>query len=299
MWTDEDDMRAEVLIAWWLQNGRLGPDEVLIQPEGTFERAYRKDVLRVEGGDAGRGNPAQVHLSREGLYDMLPEAVFHQTGRKPGRRVEEAAGESERYRKEEKAARLFFLPLEQEYYRQRIWLEFDELKYWFNSARPENMAMLLQFWGIRPGLLGGEANRFLLSLMPQLHRLVGNPHTTAECLQILIGEPVRIETTEGRPVPLDEGLVSRLGTAELGVDWTLGDCCYCDEPALRVTVGPVAGEKLPSLLPGGHRQKQLTALYGFFFPAGTEVETAVLPAEAGFVLEAPAHQGRLGYTTIV
>ncbi len=299
MWTDKDDMRAEVLIALWLQNGHLGPDDVLIQPEGTFERAYRQDVLRVEEGGAGRGHPTRVHLSREGLYDMLPEAVFHQTERRPGRGVEEAAEESERYRKEEKAARLFFLPLEQEYYRQRIWLEFDELKYWFNSARPENMAMLLHFWGIRPGLLGGDAGRFLLSLMPQLHRLVGNPDATAECLQVLIGERVQIDTTEGRPVPLDEGLVSRLGTAELGVDWTLGDCWYSDEPALRVTVGPVAGEKLPSLLPGGGRQKQLTALYGFFFPAGTEVETAVLPAEAGFVLEAPAHQGRLGYTTIV
>lgn len=299
MWTDKDDVRAEVLIACWLQNGPLRPDEVLIQPEGTFGRAYRTDVLRVEGGDAGRGNPTRVHLSREGLYDMLPEAVFHQTERKPGRGVEEAAAESERYRQEEKAARRFFLPLEQEYYRQRIWLEFDELKYWFNSARPENMARLLHFWGIRPGGLGGEANRFLLSLMPRLHRLVGDSRATAECLQILIGEPVRIETTEGRPVPLGEELVSRLGTAELGVDWTLGDCCVSDEPALRVTVGPVAGEKLPSLLPGGHRYGQLTSLYGFFFPAGTEVDTVVLPAEAGFVLGEPAHQGRLGYTTIV
>ncbi len=299
MWTDKDDMRAEVLIALWLQNQRITPDEVIIQPEGTFKRDYSRDVLQIEEQPIGRSRFTTVHLSREGLYDMLPEAVFHQTDRKVRRSVEEAAEESERYRREEKEARRFFLPLEQEYYRQRIWLEFDELKYWFNSARPENMAMLLRFWGIEEGLFNREQSVFLLSLVPQLHRMVGDLETTAQCLQILVGEPVRIETTQCRPVRLAAELVSWLGATELGVDWTLGDRWYSDEPALQVTVGPVAGEALPSLLPGGDKRRQLSTLYGFFFPAGTDVDTAVLPAEPHFVLEEPAYSGRLGYTTIV
>jgi len=301
MWTDKDDVRAEVLVALWLQNGDVAADQVVIQAEGTFGRTYRKDVLRVEAPAPGRRPFTGVHLSREGLYDMLPEAVFHQTRGKGRRSAAEAAEESERYRQEEKAARAFFLPLEQEYYRQRIWLEYGEQKYWFNSARPGNMAMLLRFWGIREGVLDPAQCLFLLSLMPRLQRLVGDLDTTARCLEVLIGETVRIETAASRPEPLGEELISRLGAAQLGVDWTLGDTWQADEPGLRVVVGPVAGPKLPALLPGGHRVRQLETLYEFFFPAGAGVETAVLPerAAAAFVLDAPAHCGRLGYTTLV
>jgi predicted component of type VI protein secretion system len=85
------------------------------------------------------------------------------------------------------------------------------------------------------------------------------------------------------------------------VDWTLGETWQADEPGLRVVVGPVAGPKLPSLLPGGHRVRQLEALYKFFFLAGADVATAVLPdrASSAFKLDKPAHCGRLGYTTLV
>jgi hypothetical protein len=82
MFGTEDDFRAEVLVAFWLENGEKSLDNITIRPNGTFQRPYRKDVLEIEQSEKEQPDGVTLHISREGLYDMLPEGVFHQADKK-------------------------------------------------------------------------------------------------------------------------------------------------------------------------------------------------------------------------
>jgi predicted component of type VI protein secretion system len=87
----------------------------------------------------------------------------------------------------------------------------------------------------------------------------------------------------------------------LGVDTVLGDSWLDDEPGIEVTVGPVALDRLMPFLPDGIAHRQLKILYGFFFPAETEVVTSLTVEErAGdFWLVAGEGYSRLGLTTLI
>ncbi|WP_225000339.1 type VI secretion system baseplate subunit TssG [Cesiribacter sp. SM1] len=300
MYQGEDDYRAEALIAFWLENEVLSLDNLTIQPEGTFQRPYSKDVLAIERGEKAPGSQVKLRISREGLYDMLPEGLFHQAEQKTQKSTEEAVKESERYEREEAAARRMFLPLEQEFYRQRIWLEHTELQACLNTVRPENESFFMNFWGIDKKAFTPQQSLNLLAVLPHLHEVVGDQELVAFCLEKIIQEPVSIAYTQQQEeLPEGQG-VSLLGNVSLGVDVVLGGSWWADEPAIEVTVGPIAAEKLPRFLPEGKTYKQIKKLYGYFFPAEASVITnvAIEKAGTGFKLVAEnMHAGRLGYTT--
>lgn len=300
MFLAEDDYRAEALIAFWLENGVVNLDKLTIQPEGTFRRPYSKDVLKVEQPEAAGNGDLKVYISREGLYDMLPEGLFHQAEQKTQKSTEDAVAESERYRKEEKAARQLFLPLEQEFYRQRIWLEHTELRTWLNSVRPESESFFLNFWGIDRKAFTPQQCSVLLSILPHLHEVVGDMELTAYCLEKMVMEPVKIGYASKQEEASIEDERSLLGRISLGVDAVLTGPWWADEPAVEIIVGPVASEKVAHFLPDGESYQQLNKLYGFLFPAETHVLTslAIMKEDKEFrLLTDTLHAGRLGYTT--
>ena len=51
---------------------------VLISTQGTFQRSYREDILAVVP-PVGQTETIRIDVAREGLYDMLPEGVFHES----------------------------------------------------------------------------------------------------------------------------------------------------------------------------------------------------------------------------
>ncbi|WP_345160979.1 type VI secretion system baseplate subunit TssG [Pontibacter saemangeumensis] len=301
MLPDEDDVRAEVLAASWIENESVALDDIIVKPEGAFRRSFSQDVLEVEEIDTSPGRKVILKISREGLYDMLPEGIFHQAVQKNTISTEEATEESARYRKEEKAARNFFLPIEQEFYRQRIWLDSTELKYWQTNTQPENIKMLLRFWKINPKHFNQRQSLKMLSILPHLHSIVGDLQLTAHSLEVILDEKVQIGTIEGKTQVVEEDQLSCLGSVVLGADAVLGASWYDDEPSVQVFIGPVRGEELSSFLPGGKQTKLLSTLYGFFFPAEVDVETTVhaVAEEAEFWLTELEIPSRLGYSTVI
>jgi hypothetical protein len=83
------------------------------------------------------------------------------------------------------------LPLEQEFYRQRIWLEHTELRTWLNSVRPENVSLFMNFWGVKGDVFTPQQSNFMLALLPHLHRVVGDMDLTTYCLETLMQEQIR------------------------------------------------------------------------------------------------------------
>lgn len=300
MWLEGDDYRVESMIAFWLENEGGNINSITIHPLNTFQRSYKSDVLDI----SILNNQHHIEISREGLYDMLPEGLFHEGKRKAQKTTEESVEESIRYRQEERAARKFFLPLEQEFYRQRIWLEHLELKASLNSINSQNVSMFLKFWGIQADLFSLEQNNFMLAVLPNIHRIAGNLILSAYCLEVLIQANVSIHAAEVKEHELssDDHLVSVLGDTILGVDSSLGRFFLDDEPGIAINIGPVAVDRLYPFLPECLTDRQLKVLYGFFFPAETEIVTYIEVEEASkaFALE-PMEESfsRLGFTTVL
>ncbi len=71
------DLRAEVLVNDLIVRG-ISVNDLFVKPVGLFRRRFDKDIHSVEQVDLKDGQRAQIlRLNREGLYDGLPENLFH------------------------------------------------------------------------------------------------------------------------------------------------------------------------------------------------------------------------------
>ncbi len=108
------DINAETLLAELLSNG-LVTNQLKVSKSSAFKKIYRKDVDKVffDSDDQGTQN-ATIAINRDGIYDVLPEGLFHQpTSTGSGINTSAMVAESRRLREEEKKARLFFQPFDQ------------------------------------------------------------------------------------------------------------------------------------------------------------------------------------------
>ena len=70
------DIKAEALLLLAMNNG-LEMDEFIVGCDALFTREYSKDISLAEiKEDAQNRQLLQLHLSRTGLYDQLPEGLF-------------------------------------------------------------------------------------------------------------------------------------------------------------------------------------------------------------------------------
>ena len=110
------DIKAEVIAAEIIENG-LSPAEIVIIPDGSFRRKYSKDVISAEVIKSDDGQKVLgIHVTRDGLYDSLPEAIFHDLSTQPLTSGHEMAKLSKMQKNEEKEARLFFFHLKTKYF---------------------------------------------------------------------------------------------------------------------------------------------------------------------------------------
>ena len=308
------DLRLEVILAELLEYG-YAFDDFLVQPVGLFSRRYRRDLGTVRDERFERGHRPVVRtvleVHREGLYDALPQQVFHQpgsgsAGSPPGVRgmVEDIRAQ----RRKEKATRLFFLPFEQEFFRCRVRIEQEERRYFSNlSARWYNNAMA-RFWGVADAGLPAGPLTNLLYLLPLAHGIVGDLPRTQQCFENVLGLPVRLRVT----APLRHALVpdervrgapaatgTTLGNLSLGRDLVLGGDYQETLPALEVMLLGLSVAELESYLSGGWQAKALALLCEYFiaFETDTVVRYDMAAAEAHFHLGEGEESAILGFTT--
>ena len=306
------DLRLEVILAELLDYG-YAFDDFLVQPVGLFARRYRRDLGTVRDEAFERGHRPVVRtvleMHREGLYDALPQQVFHQPGSStdgpPGVRamVEDIRAQ----RRKEKATRLFFLPFEQEFFRSRVRIEQQERHYFTNlSARWYNQAMA-RFWGIADAHLPPGPLTNLLYLLPLAHGIVGDLPRTQQCFESVLGQPVRLRVVaplrHALPTrPIEPGATSTsgtLGNLELGRDLMLGGDYQETLPALEISLYGLSVAELEGYLNGTWRASALALLCEYFIAFETDVAVRyeMAATEASFQLGEGEDAAVLGFTT--
>lgn len=265
------DIRAEALVSEITENSSAEISDFTVQNLSTFKRPYRRDILNLKNSLLSTSDyTVNLNLTRNGIYDTLPEGVFHDSS-DPSLKGMSHQKKREKQKLEEKEARKFFQPIENEIFNQYINIEKEERALIDRFSDIKNN-FLLRFWQIDPTLPPDFVIK-LIKLLPYTHKISGNLDLTALCLEKIIGEKVSISKTF-KPYTL----YTHKGNLKdkLGVDMVLGveeSTILC--PEIEVCIGPVSNKNVKNFIPGTKWMKFITTFYEYFIPMEMEIKTKV------------------------
>ncbi|THU38475.1 hypothetical protein FAM09_17565 [Niastella caeni] len=293
------DIKAETLANQALQHN-LHPDDFVVLPDGRFYREYRTDVYAVNKIEDSRLHQLlQLRLSRSGLYDLVPEGLFHQAynGAKANSSAAEMAAQSRIDRKKEVAARKFFQPVEHSFFRQRVLLEQEEENLLAGMDNGLLNDYFFTFWEF-PEALNRTSAMLLVLLLPYAHAIAGNLALMQDCLEILLQEKVTISLIPAEACQAP-GNACSLGMGELGNDLVCGQTFTEDYPCLQYNIGPLQNSKPVDYCTGGDNDLLLQVFNNYFAPAEADIIINVEIDRARALVELSADESPiLGYAAI-
>lgn len=301
------DIKAEAIIADLIENG-LKPDNFIAIPKGIFKRRYARDIDSVSSLKLNNTQSILAFkLNRDSLYDALPEGLFHERSANTLTKKEQTSNESKRLKQEEKAARNFFLPFENEILRQRVLLELEERKILSNFSTQLFDDIYPELWNIHKSLNQKYVYKMVL-LLHFAHKIAGNLQLTAECLESILEEEVTIKLIRNSERNLPEIENNKreeescmLGNAEMGVDFVCGEQFVDYGKTMEFSIGPLKNSNVSEYLENGTLSKFLTCFFGYFVPIDFDVDSKIIvaPLEQGFELNEIAGGPVLGFETAI
>jgi hypothetical protein len=297
-WTDAPpDIRAEVVASMLFENG-VEIEKMLFETVGIFKRNFGSDLVSVEDREVGRVVKKVLTLNREGIYDALPKDLFHlPTESKPT--TKKKIDEIKIQRQKEKKSRTFFLPLEQEFYQQRVWIENKELQSYESGKYGSFVDILRRFWQL-PDFLTKEQVIEIVPILPTIAQLSGNLAQIAGIFSEMISQKIDIDYAPAKDFQIPYN--PTLGHVLLGDDLILSGTISSYLPTLQLTISVQNPEQLPDYLIGGSGLQLVNWLINWLLPADNEVEIKVklLEDSEHFVLDdTKQYAGRLGYSTVI
>lgn len=284
-----DDIRAEAIVADLMEKG-MQPDDFVAVPQGIFKRRYARDVAEVQRRKLSRNDAILAFLlNRDGMYDSLPEGLFH-TKTASDSSSGKVSEDSQVLKREEKAARGFFLPFEQEMFLQRVKLEQEERKILSRFSERIFNDIYPNLWKIHRSVKREYVNRMVL-LLHLAHKIVGNMELTAACLEMILEEPVCIsqQKLNAESEAFNDQLLAenmnQLGKGSLGIDFVCGEYKYNFQYCWEVKIGPLRKAPAEEFLPGNSGALFLDCFYAYFIPVEMPVETKVTVAKKQEIFE--------------
>jgi hypothetical protein len=271
------DLRAEVIISEILSQIDIKDQNILVDHKGQFRRPFRKDVLGAEivSYDYDITEYIKVNLSRDGIYDTLPESLIHELREvKPKKMISDMTEEFKAHKKEEEYARKFFFPFENEFFLKAIERENieKEILLELNGSKP--LDFFYNFWHIDQSLPSILALK-LIRILPYLHKIVGNLEMTVHCLSYLLEEKVEIAEQGYKEQSSTEDEIN-LGNCRLGLDMISGSAYIDYSLYLEFKIGPLKKTSFLDYIHQGKLKKFIELFYEYFLPMEVDVKTTIL-----------------------
>jgi type VI secretion system protein ImpH len=299
----DTDYKAATIAAELIEQGFVDTDGVIILPVGAQQRAYAKEIAELSNYTSVYRNREMlaIHVNREGLYDMLPEGLFHQPPASSVMITEEAMIKDIVIRREEeKRARAFFAPLEAELYHIRTIVELYESRLDKKDNYHELVNIFLQEWE-EFKCFNNEQMVILMHVLPVIHEQRNNLSFISNVLNIMFKThfdmSYQLKPNSASKEELAQ-LETKLGDGTLGVNFIAGRVNEQEEE-LVINVGPLTAGQMLGFLPGTRSSEALNVLLSYFVPLQTTVSTYYLvgPEDQKMVLGSDAANACLGFTT--
>ena len=300
------DLTAEYL-AVSLYNGKVSKRDILVKFEGDLKRKWSTDVDRAELESFESGKEAlSIYLNRAGIYDSLPEALFHRFSDNRNATGEDMAKESMTLKNEEKQIRKFFRPFENEIFLQRADVALNENEM-FKSLYSDFLNELIPgFWNIDeriPDIYVSKLIRFL----PLANMIAGNLELMEKKKKKILSEKVSIELSNDENYMADfetdnsDFSGGRLGMSKLGSDLVMGQNPTGFIGRLLFKIGPLKNTDPKDFFINRPADLLLNCFFGYFVPAELDVETKLVADKETRKFSLGSEQGKakslLGYNT--
>ncbi len=299
------DLKAEFLVSCMLEEG-FSENDILVSLEGTLKRKWSTDISHSETESFENGDEAfTLFLNRAGIYDTLPEALFHRFSESRSVSGGDMAKESMRVKAEEKEIRKFFRPFENEIFYRKTGVIQKENRQLKNLYIDFLNGLIPGFWKIDKEIPYYYASR-LIKYIPHAGRIAGDFELTSRCLENIIGEKVSITHDTAEPdnfngIEINKGAV--LGMSSLGNNTVTGKRVAGFVGRLIVNIGPLKQTPVKDFFSNGKADLLLSSFYSYFVPVELDVETNILPGKErrAFILnpDTETESPVLGYNTIL
>jgi hypothetical protein len=300
------DLKAEAVLGDLIENGLVRDDFVVI-PQGTFKRKYSRDIDYTDKIKLNNGQElVGIHINRDAIYDALPEGLFHQKTETIAKEQKNISKESKRLKAEEKAARIFFLPFENELFSQGINLELEERKILSHFSENFFDNISPRFWDLDESVSRKYVSR-MVRFLHISHKIASAPKRIEKCLEAILEENVAVSITKNNAFIKVKSVASKsvnecfLGSVNLGVDFVCGDTLNDMGYTILFNIGPLKNTCVTDYLENGAISNFLKCFFDYFIPVELEVITNihVPPEKQSFTLQPSGEAAILGYITAI
>jgi len=264
-------LRAEAFCAEMMANG-ISFNEIRLISNSNFKKSFRNEIDEA-GFDFNNDTNTEelvLTINRDGIYDRVPEGVFHQSkGNSKTSSTSQMTEEYRRFRDEERMARKFFQPFEQEFFRYSTFVEQEEINLAFGILNGDLKTELFDFWGIPKGLPDAASKR-LVQLMPWAKMIKGDPQQSVQALEYLLAKPVTIQEEEIQMHKATDPDSSNC-LFELGIDTVIGGSFWEPAPCWRFTIENLSKKEIAAYRPSGAYGKLLKHFEEIFIPLQIDI----------------------------
>lgn len=269
------DIKVEVITNEIFDKG-FSKDKITIRPVGTIKRPYQKDISAVTDYNLKnefRQDKLILEVNREGIYDALPEGVFHNhpsESKSKRRTKEELIKDFQEGQEEEKNARNFFLPFETEFFLQRINIEEEERRSVLGFMNPQNQKMFFDFWGL-PNIFNKEQLYILLKILPYSYFIKGNFILFGQTLKALLKKDILVNySTLTKIEELDDDSI-RLNSAVLDQNLIVSGSFQDGDLSITINILDIKKSEVELYLPLSNNDKIIDCMVDFFLPANVQI----------------------------
>jgi len=273
--TFDTDFKAEVVAAELINNA-VPAEQIMILMLGSMKRSFRKDVDEVseELSDYNNKEYTIITTHKEGIYDMLPEGLFHSpTLPKSATTQKDIIDNIKKHRVEERNARRFFLPYEAAINHLRIQMALYESRLDKGAHHNELVDIFKGYWKIFKYLDTDQSNVFL-QVLPLIHDIRDDYEVAATIFELIFSLPVKIYGRQQQVIKVGTPVFSNLDDTILGINTTTGNEFYNGgEDEVIINIGPIDNHHLSEFAEGKPNNKILELLCDYLLPVHIDIIT--------------------------
>ncbi len=299
----QTDFKAEAVAVNLLKYHRA-VSNIFIDRIGINDRAYLKDIKSISSSYLGFDEEVfTIETYREGIYDYLPEGIFHPPSLGASRKnVETVVREIRKQKRVEEDARKFFKPFELEIFFTEISSLMKESDFDISSDTDALLNTVSELWPLIKMMDKQNAYIFIY-ILPFFHQIRGNKKWFERCMSAFLQIPVHVTFSPNvieRVEEHDDSML--LGNSRLGVTYIPSGSHMDGQRNWVVNIGPIPYGEMKKYIKGNMFRKVLQAMYDYFLPVNVEVEENFITEkqEYSFALDNDERNAsRLGYSTFL
>ena len=266
----EADFKASVVAAELVESA-VSQEAIFFRNISTFRRPVSKDIARIAWNDDDDLSAQLIFdLHREGIYDMLPEAVVHAPipGKKKDAELDVKRGVI--LKQEERAARKFFAPIENEFAHRSLYLDILEREI-LRMNNPQRTRQFFEYFFGDSRILSDHQILVLIYILPLSHKIRSNPRLIELAMSKILAYEVNVESKLEMQTHQMTGGVPALGMSALGIDSVLNDHFCIAEASYVLTVRAIPTKEYKEFIGSGHHANVMAFVAGYFFPADAKL----------------------------